>query len=224
MKKITKLFAFLLSLCLIFSLTACSGSATIEGSWKYTLDFTKVLEAMEQANAEKEQDPDDAAAAKSMSEAMAKAFEGMTMVMILDLNEDKTFTMTTDEEALKEATDKMEERLPEILPEIVAAMSGMTVEELEAAAKEAGKSMDDMIAEAGEMFNAEDIIENARQDPVKGTYTYEEGKLVLTPDNDSKPVTFTVELSAAELKVTGIEGEDIEEDGLEYFLPVIFVR
>ena len=57
---------------------------------------------------------------------------------------------------------------------------------------------------------------------VTGTYTYEEGKLVLTPA-DGDPMTLTVEFKGDELKVTAVEGEGSLKD-MEDLLPLVFKR
>ncbi len=43
MKKLTKLFALVLALALVLSLTACA-SKGIAGSWSYTLDMKKATQ------------------------------------------------------------------------------------------------------------------------------------------------------------------------------------
>ena len=126
---------------------------------------------------------------------------------------------------MKESTKKIADRLPEILPDLIAGMSGMTREELEAQMKEANMTMDDVMEQFGGMINAEDMVDEMKMDEVKGTYTYEDGKLVLTPDDkDEKPETFTVEFDSKELKVTAIETEDEFGESLKKLLPLVFTK
>lgn len=126
---------------------------------------------------------------------------------------------------MKETTKKIADRLPEILPDLIAGMSGMTREEFEAQMKEANMTMDDVMEQYGGMFNAEDMVDDMKVDEVKGTYTFEDGKLVLTPeDKDEKPSTMTVELSAKELKVTAIESEDDLGESFKKLLPLVFTK
>lgn len=225
MKKISAILALVLVLAMVFSLTACA-KTSIVGAWKYTMDFNKMFEVMESGDSTGEtKDAQQAAAEKALTDTMKKVFEGATMPIILDLKEDNTFVMSGDEAAMKETTKKIADRLPEILPDLIAGMSGMTREEFEAKMKEANMTMDDVMEQYGGMFNAEDMVDDMKVDEVKGTYTFEDGKLVLTPeDKDEKPSTMTVELSAKELKVTAIESEDDLGESLKKLLPLVFTK
>lgn len=225
MKKISAILALVLVLAMVFSLTACA-KTSIVGAWKYTMDFNKMFEVMESGDSTGEtKDAQQAAAEKALTDTMKKVFEGATMPIILDLKEDNTFVMSGDEAAMKETTKKIADRLPEILPDLIAGMSGMTREEFEAQMKESNMTMDDVMEQFGGMFNAEDMVDDMKVDEVKGTYTFEDGKLVLTPeDKDEKPSTMTVELSAKELKVTAIESEDDLGESLKKLLPLVFTK
>ncbi len=225
MKKISAILALVLVLAMVFSLTACA-KTSIVGAWKYTMDFNKMFEVMESGDSTGEtKDAQQAAAEKALTDTMKKVFEGATMPIILDLKEDNTFVMSGDEAAMKETTKKIADRLPEILPDLIAGMSGKTREEFEAQMKEANMTMDDVMEQYGGMFNAEDMVDDMKVDEVKGTYTFEDGKLVLTPeDKDEKPSTMTVELSAKELKVTAIESEDDLGESFKKLLPLVFTK
>lgn len=211
MKKITKLTALILALALVLSLTACSGKTTIVGNWKYTMDFKKLMEASGELGGE------GAEGLEEMTKAMADLFDGVSMVITLNLKEDNTFEMGTDEASLKAAGEKIKERIPDLLKAMFGGEEGLN-QMLELS----GQSMDEMIASAAEEFSPEDM----KMDPIKGKYTYEEGKLVLTPDGEDA-MTMTVELAAKELKVTAIEGE-ADDDGMgeafKAMLPMIFVK
>ena len=209
MKNITKLIALVLALALVLSLTACSGKASIEGTWKYSLDFKKVMEASGEMPSD-----GDAEDNKELVEAMTKLFDGLSMVLVLDLKEDKSFTMSTDEASMKAAVEKMKERIPDLLKTMFGGEEG-----LNAMLEMTGQSMDDLTASFAEQFNPEEM----ELDAVKGTYTYEEGKLVLTSE-DNNVVTMTVELASKELKVTAIEGEDDMSEGLKQVLPMVFTK
>lgn len=224
MKKTIKLLALVLALALVFSLTACAKQATITGSWKYSVDFMKLfnLEAEEttEETTEETQDPEEAAAMEAMLSAMKKMYDGLSMDIILDLKEDNTFTMTTDEDALKTTGEKLKERAKEYAPELLKAMFGE--EMLNAMLEEEGKTMEEYANEYADQMDVSDM----EIDTVSGTYSYEEGKLVLSVEGE-KPVTLTVELSAKELKVTAIESEEIDEEDLETYkalLPLVFVK
>ena len=211
MKKLTKLLALVLALALVFSLTACAGKASIVGTWKYTMDYNKLMESMSETEGTDAEDED----MKGMLDAMNKLFEGLTMVIVLDLKEDNSFTMSTDEASMKAANELIKERMPDFLKSMFGedGLKAMLGE---------GQTMDDLVNNYAEEFNTDDM----EMEETKGTYTYEDGKLVLTPEGE-EAATMTVELSAKELKVTAIDAKEDDEDMMEAFskmLPMVFTK
>ena len=211
MKKLTKLLALVLALALVFSLTACAGKTSIVGTWKYTMDYNKLMESMSETEGTDAEDED----MKGMLDAMNKLFEGLTMVIVLDLKEDNTFTMSTDEASMKAANELIKERMPDFLKSMFGedGLNAMLGE---------GQTMDDLVNNYAEEFNTDDM----EMEETKGTYTYADGKLVLTPEGE-EAATMTVELSAKELKVTAIDAKEDDEDMMEAFskmLPMVFTK
>lgn len=228
MKKITKLLALVLALALVFSLAACSKQASIVGTWKYKLDVMKVLEASGQMDSMTGEDSGmSEEQVNQIIDVFKKLFADLDMTMNLDLKEDKSFTLAMDENSAKTASETLSARLPEIMPELLAAMFGGQ-EALDSMLEASGASMDDLTAAFSDSFNPDEMLEGLNDANVKGTYTYEEGKLVLTPeDADEKPATLTVELSSSELKVTAIESEGVDAEELEMYkslLPLVFTK
>lgn len=211
MKKLTKLLALVLALALVFSLTACAGKTSIVGTWKYTMDYNKLMESMSEEEGTDAEDED----MKGLVDAMNKLFEGLTMVIVLDLKEDNTFTMSTDEASMKAANELIKERMPDFLKSMFGedGLNAMLGE---------GQTMDDLVNNYAEEFNTDDM----EMEETKGTYTYADGKLVLTPEGE-EAATMTVELSAKELKVTAIDAKEDDEDMMEAFskmLPMVFTK
>ena len=211
MKKLTKLLALVLALALVFSLTACAGKTSIVGTWKYTMDYNKLMESMSETEGTDAEDED----MKGMLDAMNKLFEGLTMVIVLDLKEDNSFTMSTDEASMKAANELIKERMPDFLKSMFGedGLKAMLGE---------GQTMDDLVNSYAEEFNTDDM----EMEETKGTYTYADGKLVLTPEGE-EAATMTVELSAKELKVTAIDAKEDDEDMMEAFskmLPMVFTK
>ncbi len=211
MKKLTKLLALVLALALVFSLTACAGKTSIVGTWKYTMDYNKLMESMSEKEGTDAEDED----MKGLVDAMNKLFEGLTMVIVLDLKEDNTFTMSTDEASMKAANELIKERMPDFLKSMFGedGLNAMLGE---------GQTMDDLVNNYAEEFNTDDM----EMEETKGTYTYADGKLVLTPEGE-EAATMTVELSAKELKVTAIDAKEDDEDMMEAFskmLPMVFTK
>ena len=211
MKKLTKLLALVLALALVFSLTACAGKTSIVGTWKYTMDYNKLMESMSEEEGTDAEGED----MKGLVDAMNKLFEGLTMVIVLDLKEDNSFTMSTDEASMKAANELIKERMPDFLKSMFGedGLNAMLGE---------GQTMDDLVNSYSEEFNTDDM----EMEETKGTYTYEDGKLVLTPEGE-EAATMTVELSAKELKVTAIDAKEDDEDMMEAFskmLPMVFTK
>lgn len=211
MKKLTKLLALVLALALVLSLTACAGKPSIVGTWKYTMDYNKLMESMSEEEGTDAEDED----MKGLVDAMNKLFEGLTMVIVLDLKEDNSFTMSTDEASMKAANELIKERMPDFLKSMFGedGLNAMLGE---------GQTMDDLVNNYAEEFNTDDM----EMEETKGTYTYEDGKLVLTPEGE-EAATMTVELSAKELKVTAIDAKEDDEDMMEAFskmLPMVFTK
>ena len=232
MKKLTKILSLTLVLALVLSLTACAalgaGKASIEGTWKYNMDVMKMMEASGEMDDMFGEDSDMTEdQMQDLVKVFKKLFDGVDLIMVLDLKEDKTFTMAMDETAAKAAGEKLSERMPEIMPELIAAMFGGQ-DALNEMMEEYGMTMDDITSLFGDEFNAEDLLEGLEDASVKGSYTYDNGKLVLSSeDSADEPATLTVELSAEELKVTAIDSANADEEELEMFkslLPVVFVR
>ena len=236
MKQTNKYLALLLALSLLFSLTACakSGSGsffggkegstteapkplTIVGTWRYTIDFEQALASSGESA--------DLSALGAMGEGFADLFKGLSMVVVLDLREDGTFTFSFDEASVKAAVDGMISKMGEILPSLIASMSGMSEEEFMAALAEAGMTMEDLIQQSMAQVNTEDITKELQASSKEGTYRYQDGKLYLTgKDEEEKNDQYlVVELSANELKVVSAS-ENVDFEEFKNFLPMVFTR
>ena len=116
---------------------------------------------------------------------------------------------------MKAANELIKERMPDFLKSMFGedGLKAMLGE---------GQTMDDLVNNYAEEFNTDDM----EMEETKGTYTYEDGKLVLTPEGE-EAATMTVELSAKELKVTAIDAKEDDEDMMEAFskmLPMVFTK
>ena len=226
MKKITKLLALLLALTLVFSLTACSRQDSVAGTWKYTMNLVEMMEA---AGALDTEDDDSglyrADQLQALKNIYIRMFDGLTMVIVLDLRRNHTYTTEMDEDASTAAAETLSARMPELVPEILAVLYDKPAEELPDFLAAYGLTLDELIE--SERMSVEKLLSGMAFEPVHGTYTYEEGKLVLTAEDSSEPTVLTVELSPKELKVTAIESKDSNEADLALFvslLPLIFAK
>lgn len=226
MKKITKLLALLLALTLVFSLAACSRQSPVVGAWKYSMDLAEMMKAAGTLDAGEDDDGlFSADQLQALPDVYFRMFDGLTMVIVLDLQRNHTYTMEMDEDAGRAAMEALDARLPELVPEMLAVLYDMPVEELPDFLAAYGLTLDDLID--SERFSAEEMLGGMDFEPVCGAYTYEEGKLILTPEDSSDPTVLTVELSPTELKVTAIESRDTDEEDLELLvslLPLIFAK
>ena len=227
MKKITNLLALILALALVLSLAACAGKASIVGTWKYTMDANQIMEAsgaMDELTSSEDSGMTEEQA-KAVLDTFKKIFDGVSMVMVLDLKEDNSYTMSMDEASAKAASETLSKRLPEMMPELLTAMFGGE-EGLNSFLEMAGMTMEQMSANFAEEFKADELVKSMTSEASKGTYTYEEGKLVLTAEGEGEePLTMTVELTAKELKVTAVDTKD-EDDAKQYkaMLPMVFTK
>lgn len=249
MKKLTKILALVLCLAMVLSLGACAKQASpAVGSWKCALDMKDLAEKSTAAAAEQEQDMTEEQQ-KAMADVMSQLFEGSSMTVVLDLKEDQNYTMTMDEESVKATLNNMSAKLPELMPQLLAAMFGMSLDDLKESLAEMNMDLDDMMEEMGDEFSAESLLEGMEMDSETGTWRYEEGKLYLTPKETAsesetgaesteapaetqspagteaaQEVCMTVEFNGNEMKVTAIDGEDEEMEAFKYILPMIFTK
>lgn len=130
-----------------------------------------------------------------MMEAFGSIFKGVVFKINLEFNEDGTFVMSTDEDSMKAAAELLVSNAKEALGELAESMD-----------------VSDLTNEFGGDMNE------------KGTYTYEDGKLTLKGEEDAEndAMVWVVELTATELKVTDIEGE--EDDSYKAMLPLVFTK
>ena len=121
MKKFTKWMAFALVLTLILALTGCANSKdadTLTGTWKYTMDFSKAMAAAG--------DAEEMEGLEELGDSFKEMLNGLTMVMVLELKEDQTYSFYIDENSAKAAVDAMMSKMSELMPKLVAEMSGMS--------------------------------------------------------------------------------------------------
>lgn len=191
----------------------------IVGVWRYNFEFGKIMES--EMLGETVNDPSMSEEQKeSVLNAFGKMFDGVEIVMSMDLREDGSYLMQMDEESTQIAADRMRENIPGAVPDLLCAMMGCDADELEELLTSMGMTMDDMVESMTDSLNPEDMMDG--MEPVSGEYTYENNELVMTSDEGSTTV-MTAELNGRELIVTAIEGES-ELNELGPLFPMIFVR
>ena len=213
MKKILSLT--LTALLLAALLAGCGGAGGgaaeekgITGSWAADVDMTEYLNEM-----------------LSEDEEIGQflTLDNFTIKLLAEFKEDGTYTMAGDPESAQAAMDSLKEQLKGALTDYLQAMideSGMdtTVEEL---LTEADMTMDDLMAEMDEAYNAEDLVGDLN---TEGKYLFEDGKLALSDSLDEEADIAEYEAATLEgdtLPLTGGEDADSEFAGL---YPIVFER
>ena len=221
MKTMTKIIALAMAVLMIVALAACGengGSAaapSIIGKWGYNVNLKNVLGAsLNSAATDSMTDTQ-----KEAYEKYVNAFDGCEILMYMEFTEDGKATMSVDKDSATAAVDKLKQTLAQILPDFMAAMSGMTQEEYEAQLEAAGMTMDQMVEQSLSSFSADNMVTSSA-----GTYRLEGDKLYMKPDDSDTETCLTVALSASELKITDVEGEESDSMAMfkSEFLPMVF--
>ena len=128
-------------------------------------------------------------------ELIMALYKGVSLKLNLTLNEDGTYVMAVDEASMNAAIETMSNNIKTAFPEYAEFMD-----------------VSEMAEEMGE--------------DEKGTYRYEDGKLYMTPEDEEEDTSkyWVVELSASELKITDIVGEDDDDESYKALLPLIFTK
>ena len=220
MKKFTKWMALALAVTLLVALTACAGSrdaAALVGTWKYTMDFQKAMAAAGDAG--------DVEGLEELGDSFKEMLDGLSMVMVLELKEDQTYSFYIDENSAKAAVESMMSKMTELMPKLVGEMTGMSEEDVMKALEASGKSMDDLIEEFGGQVDTEEMLKDLKESASKGTYRFSDGKLYLTEEGTvENPADYAVvELAENELRITEVS-ESAQFDAYKSLLPLVFVR
>ncbi len=145
------------------------------GAWKYTMRLDEILKA---------------GGIPESAEEILQLYEGVSVVMIMELNADNTYRTFTDADSMAAAAEKIKENVDKYYPE----------------------EADD--------YDAVDMLHSFKSE-FNDVYTYQDGKLVFYLGRYSS-MTWSVELSGDELRVTDVEGE-IDSTPKELF-PIVLTR
>jgi hypothetical protein len=218
MKTFSKLLVLVLALALVLSLTACSKQdAGIVGTWKYNLDFKKFTEIAGESG--------ELDSIEELGDSFKQIFDGLNLVIVLDLKSDGTYSFYWDENAARTAVDSMMSRMGEVMPTVFAEIYGMSVEEISALLEANGTTMDDLVAQSLASVDTEEMVSSLSESSSKGTYRYSDGKLYLTEEGYAEnPNDYVVvELNGNELKIKEA-ANDTDLDSLKALLPMVFTK
>lgn len=201
-----KLFALLLALVMLFSLTACgsgSGSSepTIVGTWKGSMDLSAVFAAAFQTELE---DP-------------------ISMGLTYTFREDGTYAVTVDEDSM----DDLMDALVDVFIGIMAAMYGEEFD-LDAMLAEEGMTKEEFTQQLMGSMDLNSMMEETEE---TGYYKYENGRIYSAEDKEDLEgdpedlECMVVTLSGNTLTITDIEqdGEKMSEIMPDVF-PMVFTK
>lgn len=198
MKKLNAFLSIVLVLGMLLCLTGCSSSDkdALIGTWEASLDLTDAL------NAELASDPEIAEFVQ---------IKDFSLIMIMEFDEDDTYAMYVDEDALDETFVALQEDVAEGM---AAYLENMALEEMgvEMTADEimemAGMSMDDLIDSVFTEDMLEDIASGMEQE---GKFKAKDGKLYTSAglEYDVDPEVYeTYELDGDSLTLLEYYGDD----------------
>lgn len=204
--------ALLIAVLLVFSLAACGennsgntdsteaqvsteANTSIVGTWKYKLDFKTVLEGQKEAAYEGQE---------ALYESMLKAFEGITIDLFFEFDENNGYKFYADEESAKQAVDKLKERIIDILPDMFEAM-GISKDDYNKYLEESGMTAEQLAASYTQNMDADSFTDMSAE----GTYKAEDGKLCLSDGNEKidENAYISYELSGNKLTFTAYSGD-----------------
>ncbi len=186
----------------------------IVGVWNYAMDVGEIYSLMFDSAVIPEQQA-------SMLAALSLLFRDVSVITVMEFREDHTYSIHADEDSAKTAIEKMKENARENLLEIISGFYGMTVEDLEAQMAESGKTMEEVLEAFDAEFNMDSLLPQVSMSYESGTFTYAEGRLVLT-DREDNQVVYTIEVGDDQLRITDIEG--VSGDLPDAMLPMVLVR
>ena len=166
MKKIT---AFLLTLVMALSLTACGSSESkqLVGTWQCVVDITAQMDT-------------------EMSDALDSEYASevpMQMYLSAVFNDDGTFTMSMDAEATAASFTAYIQSLKPVIVELSyqeAEKQGMSREEYDKALAESDLTVDGLVDSILSAFDVSALLGDVGSDVTAGSYKAEKGRLYLS--------------------------------------------
>lgn len=166
MKKIT---AFLLTLVMALSLTACGSSESkqLVGTWQCVVDITAQMDT-------------------EISDALDSEYASevpMQMYLSAVFNDDGTFTMSMDAEATVASFTAYIQALKPVIVELSyqeAEKQGMSREEYDKALAESDLTVDGLVDSVLSAFDVSALLGDVGSDVTAGSYKAEKGRLYLS--------------------------------------------
>lgn len=215
MKRIGRTLALLVSLLLLFGLTACAPRSVV-GSWRCTVDLSQAAKAAGALEGLDEQ--------SGVGTVLGRLLDGQTLDLALELRKDGTYSLGTDPESARATANALSARMGELMPELLSELLGVDPAEVEAAMAITGMTPEAIAGKLMEQLQLDGAIDSIAAKASTGTYRYQDGKLWLTPEGQAENAEAyeTVELSREGLRITETRSGLFQK--YEKILPLLFKR
>lgn len=219
MKHVKSLALCLLALVLVLALVGCGGKSDLPGTYRVELDASS---AMNSALTQLGLSEDDLA--------------DLTLIVpyTLTLNEDGTFTMVADKDAIASSLHAYLQGCSSAIEELLyktAEESGLSREDFDAAFEQStGSSVSDYVAEQLSQLDEEELLSSLEEDDDSGVYKAADGKLYFEDQeadfSEDNYVSYTLE--DGKLTFTSVTGDTLELQGLSEMVddlfPMVFTK
>lgn len=170
-----RIAAVLLTLITVLNLTACSGddNAKVAGTWKWTCDITELFQESVNQGAGMDLSTDAA----------------VEMVFVLKLNEDGTYTLEVDRDAMKTS---LQTYIDSLIPPAVEATyqqletQGMSRADIDAAMAAEGTTVEGFMKQMLDaMIDVDQLTDGLAEESDSGYFRAAKGKLYLSDKEDT---------------------------------------
>ena len=219
MKHVKSLALCLLALVLVLALVGCGGKSDLPGTYRIELDLASAMSsAMTQLGLAEEDLAD------------------LTLIVpyTLTLNEDGTFTMVADKDAIASSLHAYLQGCSSAIEELLyktAEESGLSREDFDAAFEQStGSSVSDYVAEQLSQLDEEELLSSLEEDDDSGVYKAADGKLYFEDQeadfSEDNYVSYTLE--DGKLTFTSVTGDTLELQELsemaDDLFPMVFTK
>lgn len=179
---------------------------SLVGKWEGTLDISDYISDMMYAEMGVEMDVEDFA-----------------IVMTIKFNEDGTYKAELDTSPMEKAMGGFIDDLWDIVMEMAAEEAGMSVSEVEKMMEEQGVTKDALMEEMDLEAAMEEAFAEFTEES-KGEWILDGDELYMASEDpeDSDPVI--IEFDGDEFSIVDGAFADMDDDMLEYILPIVFER
>lgn len=219
MKHVKSFALCLLALVLVLALVGCGGKSDLPGTYRIELDASS---AMNSALTQLGLSEDDLADLT------------LTVPYTLTLNEDGTFTMVADKDAIASSLHAYLQGCNTAIEEVLyktAEESGLSREDFDAAFEQStGSSVSDYVAEQLSQLDEEELLSSLEEDDDSGVYKAADGKLYFEDQeadfSEDNYVSYTLE--DGKLTFTSVTGDTLELESLSEMVddlfPMVFTK